>query len=101
MTYSNNQAKTDKQLHDDKETLKYCLELHKEQITIPTLSISSAIDKRQITVSAKWWESEHNVITVARILVRYGQIENPFEVINFFEAPYKYEDKMRFIVENM
>jgi len=77
--------KTDKlakDLQEDKEYLKHCLERNEPQ-------------------NGLWWTSEETVVSVARILNRWTSFEDCSQVIDFFEAPYKYEDKMRFIIEGM
>ena len=49
----------------------------------------------------KWWTTDERCITVARILNRWGRFTSKGDVIDFFEKPYKFEDEMRFIVEEM
>lgn len=71
-----------KDLTEDKEYLKRCLERNAPQ-------------------NGLWWGSEETVISVARILNRWTSFSEPSEVIDFFEAPYKFEDKMKFTVEEM
>lgn len=78
-------AKTDKlakDLQEDKEYLKHCLERNEPH-------------------NGLWWGLEKPVLTVARILERYGQFKEHTDVIDFFEKPIKFEDKMKFIVEEM
>jgi hypothetical protein len=69
-------------LQEDKETLKHCLERNQPQ-------------------NGLWWEFDEKVLTVARILEHWGQFTDKSEVIDFFEKPYNFEDKMRFIIEEM
>ena len=87
MTFKEAQIKTDKQLHDDKEYLKHCL------------LIKPILGKKQYP--DVWWKSDEMLNTVARILDRYGQFKDISEAITFFEKPYNFEDRMKFIVENM
>ena len=73
-------------LEADKEYLKHCLERSDSQ---PGLH-------KDI-----WWKSDETCVTVARILLRYGQFHSRDDVIDFFEKPYKFEDNMKFIVEEI
>jgi len=75
-----------KDLQEDKETLRHCLDNSDSQ---PGLH------------KDVWWKNDNTVISVAKILNRWTQFSEISEVIDFFEAPYKYEDKMRFIIEGM
>jgi hypothetical protein len=69
-------------LAEDKETLKHCLERNEPQ-------------------NGLWWAFDEKVLRVAKILDRWRQFTNTSEVIDYFESPHKFEDKMKFIVENM
>jgi hypothetical protein len=75
-----------KDLAEDKEYLKYRL-------------ISS--DSMPGLHKDIWWKSDDTVVSVARILERWGQFKERSEVIDYFEKPYKFENNMKFIVENM
>jgi hypothetical protein len=88
MTYSENKVKADKRLRDDKEYLQRCLKKH------------PMLDAVFFPIS-EWWNSDSTVLTVAKILDRYGQLKDIPETIDFFEKPYNFEEKMKFIVENM
>ncbi len=99
MTFNEAKAKAVKDLQEDKETLKHCLEFEPYQ----NLVRGELNDKEAllyITID-KWWKAEQRVLTVARILDRYGQLKSISETIDFFEKPYNFEEKMKFIVENM
>lgn len=81
--------KTDKlakDLQEDKEYLKHCLERS---------------DMRPGLHKDIWWKSDNTVITVARILERWGQFKERSDVIDFFEKPYKFEQEMKFIIEEV
>lgn len=95
--------KTDKlvkDLQEDKEYLKRCLEMQSQQITIPR-AISYGLSTKQVTYSPNWWASDNTVLTVAKILERYGQLSTVAETIDFFEKPYKFGQNMKFIIEEM
>lgn len=88
-------AKTDKlakDLQEDKEYLKHCL--HCQERTTFVLGSRNLIPE-------PWWESDNAVLTVARILERWGQFKERTDVIDYFEKPYKFEQGMKFIVEEM
>ena len=82
MTYETNRTKTDTALKEDKETLRHYLEQNQPH-------------------NGLWWGFDEKVMTVARILDRWGQFHETSEVINFFEKPQNFEDRMRFIINNM
>lgn len=81
-----------KDLQEDKEYLKHCLK--------PERKILSLVES-YVYGEWHWWESEDTALSVARILERWGQFKERSDVIDFFEKPCKFEDKMRFIVEEM
>ena len=89
-----------KDLAEDKEYLKHCLELQSQRIPIPRF-ISFGLGSKQVVLSPKWWHSDDTVLTVARLLERWGQFKERSDVIDFFEKPYKFEQEMKFIVEEM
>jgi hypothetical protein len=94
--------KTDKlakDLQEDKEYLKHCLERQNSTIGIFREEFLRRSSREQTT--GVWWEIEDVVQIVAHILDRYGQFKDISEVIDFFEKPYNFEDKMRFIVEEI
>lgn len=83
-------AKTDKltkALAEDKEYLKHCLECSDKLLYHFAPNI--------------WWKFGDKVLSVARILERWGQFKERTDVIDFFEKPYKFEDNMKFIIEEM
>jgi hypothetical protein len=82
MTYNEAKIKADKQLQEDKEYLKHCLERNKPH-------------------NGLWWGFDESVLSVARILERYGQLSTASEAIDYFEKPYNFEDKMRFVIEEI
>ncbi len=84
-----------KDLQEDKEYLKHCLEL-KSQYHEFYLKAG-----HKPAWSEDWWASDDTVLTVARILECWGQFTERTDVIDYFEKPYNFEDKMKFIVENM
>ena len=67
MTYKDIKAKTDKELAEDKEYLKRCLEQNKPH-------------------NGLWWGFDEKVLSVAKILNRWGQFNEISEVIDFFET---------------
>ncbi len=82
--------KTDKlakELQEDKEYLKHCLE-------------NSAKSLYRFAPNI-WWKFDDKVISVARILERWGQFKERNDVIDYFEKPYKFEDNMKFIIEEV
>lgn len=87
-TYEEAKVKVYKNLQDDKAYLKHCLERRMER---PGL-----IAKEDV-----WWMSEDTIITVAKILERYGQFKDITQVIDYFERPYNFEQDMKFIAEEM
>lgn len=82
-------------LREDKEYLKHCLEGIWTPLTTKTRSFVV------VTPVHNWWKSDETCVTVARILERWGQFKERSDVIDFFEKPYKFEDNMKFIVEEM
>jgi len=87
-TYEEVKTKVAKDLQDDKAYLKHCLEHRMER--------SGLIAKEDV-----WWMSGDTIITVAKILERYGQFKDIAQVIGYFEKPYKFEQDMKFIIEEM
>jgi len=93
MSYETNATNTDTRLKEDKEYLSRCLEHTKDKIGIFNPNC--------------WWQSEETVITVARILLKYGTFTALYssdlgeKIIDYFEKPYAFENDMRFIVEEM
>lgn len=76
-----------KDLQEDKEYLKRCLECSDKLLYHFAPNV--------------WWKFDDKVLSVARILDRYGQSKERTDIIDFFEKPYKYEDKMRFVIEEV